>query len=121
MIIVDTALKRREEERNPIHVAMTGAGNIGRALTLVIEKYITGMKLVSISNRTLANAEKAYRQAEVASINKVETVAQLENSIASGQYAITMTHRCFAKHRVSRPSSKQPARWNLVPMLHFKP
>ena len=89
MIIVDTALKRREEERNPIHVAMTGAGNIGRALTLVIEKYITGMKLVAIANRTLANAEKAYRQAEVDSINKVKTIAQLENSIATGQYAIT--------------------------------
>jgi len=99
MIIVDTALKRREEERNPIHVAMTGAGNIGRALTLVIEKYITGMKLVAIANRTLANAEKAYRQAEVDSINKVETVAQLENSIAMRQYAITNDPSLICKAR----------------------
>ena len=89
MIIVDSALKRREEENNPIHVAMVGAGNIGRALTIVIEKYITGMKLVAIANRTLAHAEKAYRQAEIDSIKKVETVAQLESSIAKGHYAIT--------------------------------
>jgi len=89
MIIVDNALKKREKEENPIRVAIVGAGNIGRVITLQIEKYVTGMKLVAIANRTLANAEKAYRQAEVDSIKKVETVAQLENSIATGQYAIT--------------------------------
>ena len=89
MIIVDTALKRRAEERNPIRVAIVGAGNIGRVMTLQIEKYVKGMKLVAIANRTLANAERAYRQAGVESIKKVETVAQLENAIATGHYAIT--------------------------------
>ena len=89
MIIVDNALKRREEERNPIRVAIVGAGNIGRVMTLQIEKYVTGMKLVAIANRTLKNAERAYRQAGIDSIKKVETVDQLENSIAAGQYAIT--------------------------------
>jgi predicted homoserine dehydrogenase-like protein len=89
MIIVDNALKRREEEHKPIHFAMVGAGNIGRVITLQIEKYVTGMKLVAIANRTLANAERAYREAEVDSIKKVKTVAQLENSIATGQCAIT--------------------------------
>lgn len=89
MIIVDNALKRREEERNPIRVAIVGAGNIGRVMTLQIEKYVTGMKLVAIANRTLKNAEKAYRQAGIDSINEVEAVAQLEKSITMGQYAIT--------------------------------
>jgi predicted homoserine dehydrogenase-like protein len=89
MIIVDNALKRRGEKGNPIHVGIVGAGNIGRALTVVIENYITGMKLVAIANRTLSNAEYAYRQAGVNSIKKVETVEQIENSIAMGHYAVT--------------------------------
>jgi predicted homoserine dehydrogenase-like protein len=89
MIIVDNALKRRAAERNPVRVAIVGAGNIGRVMTLQIEKYVTGMKLVAIANRTLKNAERAYRLAGIDSINKVETVAQLEKSITTGQYAIT--------------------------------
>ena len=40
MIIVDNALKKREKERNPIRVAIVGAGNIGRGITLQIEKYV---------------------------------------------------------------------------------
>jgi predicted homoserine dehydrogenase-like protein len=89
MIIVDNALKRRQEEHNPIHVGIVGAGNIGRALTVVIEKYVTGMKLVAIANRTLSNAEIAYRQAGINSTKRVETIAQIENSIATGHYAVT--------------------------------
>ena len=89
MIIVDNALKRREEEGNPIRVAIVGAGNIGRVMTLQIEKFVKGMKLVAIANRTLKNAERAYRQAGIESTKEVETVAQLENSIATGQYAVT--------------------------------
>jgi predicted homoserine dehydrogenase-like protein len=37
MIIVDTALKKRETEGNPIRVAMVGAGYIGRGIALQIE------------------------------------------------------------------------------------
>ena len=89
MIIVDKALEKRQKEGNPIRVGLVGAGYIGRGTTLQIEKYIKGMKLVAISNRTLARAEASYREAEVESIKKVETVTQLEESIANGHYAIT--------------------------------
>lgn len=89
MIIVDKALKKRQEEDNPIRVALVGAGFMGRGISLQIEKYITGMSLVAISNRTLSRAERAYREAGVHSIKTVETVAQLEDSIAMGQHAIT--------------------------------
>lgn len=89
MIIIDSALEKREKEGNPIRVAMVGAGNIGRGITLQIENHCIGMRLVAIANRTLANAERAYKGAGVGSINKVATVAQLENSISKGQCAIT--------------------------------
>jgi predicted homoserine dehydrogenase-like protein len=47
------------------------------------------MRLVAISNRTLSRAERAYREAGVDSIKKVDTVSKLEASIARGHYAIT--------------------------------
>ena len=89
MIIIDTALEKRKLEGNPIRVGMVGAGYMGRGITLQITNYIRGMELVAISNRTLSEAERAYRQAGVESVKPVETVAQLEESIARKQCAIT--------------------------------
>jgi predicted homoserine dehydrogenase-like protein len=89
MIIVDTALKQREQEDNPIRVGMVGAGYMGRGIALQIQKYVKGMELVAISNRTLSKAEGAYRQAGIETMKPVETVAQLDETIAQNGYAIT--------------------------------
>ena len=89
MIIVDTALEKRQAEGNPVRVAMVGAGYMGRGIALQIEQYIKGMNLVAISNRTLAAAERAYLEAGVDEIEEVKTVAQLEETVAKGKYAIT--------------------------------
>jgi len=89
MIILDTALEKREQEGKPIRVGMVGAGYMGRGIALQIQKYVKGMKLVAISNRTLSEAERAYRQAGVDIVKPVETVAQLEEIISQGQFAIT--------------------------------
>ena len=69
MIIVDTALQKREAKGNPVKVAMTGAGYMGRGIALQIEKYVTGMQLVAISNRTLSQAKRAYKEAGIDTVN----------------------------------------------------
>lgn len=89
MIIVDSALEKRQKEGNPIRVALVGAGYMGRGIALQIEKHITGMRLVAISNRTLSKAERAYTEAGVKSIRKAESVTVMENSVAMGKYTIT--------------------------------
>ena len=89
VIIVDTALKKREKEGNPIRVGMVGAGYMGRGIAIQIQKYVKGMKLVAISNRTLPQAEKAYKQAGVETVKLVGTTAQLEGAIAQNKFSIT--------------------------------
>jgi predicted homoserine dehydrogenase-like protein len=89
MIIVDTALAKREAEGKPIRVAMVGAGFMARGTALQILRYTKGMDLVAISNRTLETARRAYREAGVEDVGVVETVAELESAIARGQYVIT--------------------------------
>ena len=89
MIIVDSELERRAQNGNPVRVAMVGAGYIGQGVALQIERYMTGMRLVAIANRTLSAAKKAYLDAGVDSIKPVQNTAQLEAAIAAGQYAIT--------------------------------
>jgi predicted homoserine dehydrogenase-like protein len=89
MIIVDRALEKRHQEGKPVRVAMIGAGYMGRGIALQILTAMVGMRLVAISNRTLAQAERAYREAGAESVKPVETVAQLEEAISQGCYAIT--------------------------------
>jgi len=89
MIIVDTALKKCEQEGKPVKVAIIGAGYMGRGMALQIITAIRGMELVAISNRTLSQASKAYEQAGISDIETVETVSQLESAISRGKYAIT--------------------------------
>lgn len=89
MVIVDTALKKREQEGNPVKVAIVGAGYMGRGMALQIITAIRGMEVVAISNRTLAQASVAYKQAGIEDIETVETVAQLESAISRGKCAIT--------------------------------
>jgi predicted homoserine dehydrogenase-like protein len=89
MIIVDKALEEREEEGDPVRVALVGAGYMGRGIAQQIVQAISGMKLVAVANRTLSRAECAYRQAGVEERPHVESVTQLENAIARGRYAVT--------------------------------
>ena len=64
MIIVDNALKKREEEKNPIRVALVGAGYIGRGITLQIEKYFTGMRALLTLYTVVARVAKYAEQCE---------------------------------------------------------
>jgi predicted homoserine dehydrogenase-like protein len=89
VFIIDTELEKREKTGNPIRVAMTGAGYMGRATALQIVTGMKGMRLVAIANRTLAGAELAYQKAGVGSACRVDNPADLDQAIARGEYAVT--------------------------------
>ena len=56
MIIVDNALKEREASGNPIRVGMIGAGFMARGIANQMHRYMRGMRLVAIANRSVENA-----------------------------------------------------------------
>ncbi len=89
MIIVDTALQKRQDAGNPVRVAMVGAGFMGRGIALQINTAVPGMELVAISNRHIEGARRAYREAGIDDMCEVGTVQQLEDAIARNQAAIT--------------------------------
>lgn len=89
MIIVDTALRKLQAQGNLIRVALVGAGYMGYGIALQILTAMPGLRLVAIANRTLAKAERAYRDAGVTDVRTVSTVAELESAMAAGKYAIT--------------------------------
>jgi predicted homoserine dehydrogenase-like protein len=89
MIIVDTALKRRQEEGRPVRVAMVGAGFMGRGIANQVQNSVPGMELVAISNRSPEKAERAYREAGVEELAFPSTVAEMEQAITAGRKAVT--------------------------------
>ncbi|GAC1600218.1 MAG: NAD(P)-dependent oxidoreductase [Hymenobacter sp.] len=89
MILVDNALKKREQLGQPIRVGMVGAGFMGRGVALQICRYVPGMELVAIANRTLPQARRAYEEAGVLKPREVGSVLALEACIQCGQPAIT--------------------------------
>jgi predicted homoserine dehydrogenase-like protein len=89
MFIVDTALKARHEAGNPVRVGMIGAGFMGRGVANQILNSVPGMELVAVSNRNLEGAKRAYQEAGATDVRVVSSVADLEDAIAKGQYAVT--------------------------------
>ncbi|MHA6621324.1 NAD(P)H-dependent oxidoreductase [Pseudonocardia sp. DLS-67] len=87
MLILDTALARREAENRPIRVGMIGAGFMGRGLANQIVNSVPGMRLVAIANRTPANAERAFSEAGVEAV-RVEGATELDATIEKGGAAV---------------------------------
>ena len=90
MILVDTALEKKEREGKPIRVAMVGAGFMGRGVALqMFQAFARGMRLVAISNRSLEGAQRAYTEAGVTDFQEVKTTGQLTDNIKKGRFSIT--------------------------------
>ena len=89
MIIVDNALAERQRAGKPIRVGLVGAGYAGKGFALQLLGNLPGLKLVCISNRTLAEAENAYRMADVNNFKHVTSASQLSDAIKKGEHAVT--------------------------------
>ncbi|MFO7932723.1 MAG: hypothetical protein R6U78_01470 [Bacteroidales bacterium] len=89
MIIIDTALQKRQEENNPVRVAMIGAGFMGRGIALQICNYVPGMELVAIANRNIENAARAYKEAGIEHPKEVTDTGSLEDNLRTNRYSIT--------------------------------
>lgn len=88
MIIVDTALKRREAEGRPVRVAIVGAGFQAKALARSIEHSTPGMRVVAVANRTLAHGAAVLGELGLEGI-ACTTAAEITAAIAGGGRALT--------------------------------
>ncbi len=89
MIIVDTALKQRQSDGNPIRVAIIGAGYMGRGVALQIITAIPGMVVAGIYNRTISEAERAFTQSNYDNYVSASSKQQVEDAITQGKSVFT--------------------------------
>lgn len=88
MIIVDTALAKREAAGKPIRVGMIGAGFQAMGIGLQILKTTPGMQLCAVANRNLEKAAGVFSQAGLVA-TPCDSQHALESMIAAGRPAIT--------------------------------
>jgi len=89
MILIDNALKKREQNNNPIKVAIIGAGEMAKGIINQITKYSPGIVIAVTYNRTIEKAVNAYKAVGIREYNIVDTTSDLEKSIKNGVPAIT--------------------------------
>lgn len=86
---VDTALMERESHSRPVRVGMVGAGATARAIALQLCGAVPGVRLAAIANRTVANGERAYREAGVTEWRQVGSAREAAVSIGDGVPVLT--------------------------------
>ncbi|HDZ56976.1 MAG TPA: NAD(P)-dependent oxidoreductase [Pseudomonas xinjiangensis] len=96
MIIVDSALARRQAEGRPIRVGMVGAGFQASGIALQIMTATQGMTLCAVANRNIAAAVALFDQVGVQPA-RCDTQAELEKAIASGRPAVTEDAQALAR------------------------
>lgn len=89
MIIVDSALMKREQAGKPIRVAMVGAGFMGQGLTNQIVNSIPGMRMVAVQNRHLEKAIHVFHYSGVEGIIEATTQTQLDDAIRVNKPVVT--------------------------------
>jgi predicted homoserine dehydrogenase-like protein len=89
MIIVDRALKARQEQNRPIRVGMVGAGFMGRGLANQIANSVPGMRMAAIYNRRPERALDVYRFAGCEDAKTVSTQATLNEAVDRGLPAVS--------------------------------
>lgn len=89
MILVDTILKKRARENNPIRVGIVGAGEMAKGLINQITKHTPGMTVAATYNRNLDKPIDAYKIAGIKKFKIVESFSDLERSIKSNISVIT--------------------------------
>lgn len=89
MIILDSALKQRAKENNPVKVGLIGAGYMGRGLAMQITQYHPGMEVVAISNRNVDKARVAYEQAGRTEVKEVASAETLDAHISKNIACVT--------------------------------
>jgi predicted homoserine dehydrogenase-like protein len=97
MQLLDTALKRREDEGRPIRVGIVGAGFMSQGLANQIAHSTPGMRVAAISNRKPQRALDVLRYSGFEDARIVESQAALDKEISAGRPAATADAMLIAR------------------------
>ncbi len=98
MIIVDTALKKRQAEGRPIRVGMIGAGFMASGIALQIAKSVPGMVLCAIAARQPQRGVDAFEASRTGeTVVLANTAAEISAAIKAGKPVVTTDAGALAR------------------------
>ena len=89
MIIVDTALRRREDEGRPLRVALIGAGFMARGLANQITNSVPGMRVAAVYARKLEQGLDLCEYASLEGAVVASTQADVEDAVRADRPVVT--------------------------------
>ena len=89
MSILLRGLEDRRAAGQPIRIGLVGAGYAGRGFAARVVRRRVGIELVAIANRTVGEAERAFRQAGADTPRRVDSARGLAAAIQAGAPAVT--------------------------------
>jgi len=89
MILVDNALKAREEQAKPVRVGILGAGFMAQGLTNQIENSVPGMSVSAIYSRKPERAVQVFNYSGHQETVSANTQGEFEDALSSKRPVIT--------------------------------
>jgi predicted homoserine dehydrogenase-like protein len=89
MILIDTALQKRERLGNPIKVGMIGSGEMGKGMINQIENFAPGMKVSATYGRETPKVEIVYHELGITDYLVTNEVRIANEAVAQGKSVIT--------------------------------
>ena len=89
MWIIDSALRARADQDNPIRIGIVGAGFMGQGLTNQIVHSVPGMRVVGISNRRVERAVGVFTYAGLEDVIIASSQQQFDLSASRRQPVAT--------------------------------
>jgi predicted homoserine dehydrogenase-like protein len=89
MILVDNALKAREEQGKPIRVGMLGAGFMAQGLTNQIVNSVPGMTMAAVYSRQPQKGIQIYGYAGLNDVTVANTQSEVDAAIRAGKPVVT--------------------------------
>ena len=89
MIIIDKALKKREEHNNPIRIAVIGAGEMAKGIINQITNHTPGIIVAATYNRTLKKVIDLYESVGIDNYKITDKFSDFEKAISSNIPIIT--------------------------------
>jgi predicted homoserine dehydrogenase-like protein len=89
MMIIDSKLRERDQNNDPIKVGIVGMGEMAAGLLNQIYNYTPGMTVVAVANRTLAKAKSACERVGIDRISYAKNSLDLERGLAKDSIIIT--------------------------------
>ena len=97
MIIIDKALKKREEHNNPIRIAVIGAGEMAKGIINQITNYTPGIIVAATYNRTLKKVINLYESVGIDNYKIIDKPSDFEKAISGNIPIITQNIEAICK------------------------